>query len=375
MAATDSYTQRLRLTLVISSLGAGGAERVMANLANHWVGKGWSITLLTLDDGRLPPFYDLHPEIQHLKLSLYAESITLWQKISRNIRRLLILRRKIAASHPQVVLSFNDRTNVLVLAATRLLFVPVVVAEHIHPAAAPLGRVWETLRRCLYPRASSIVTLTERSAEYFPASWRTKIEIIPNPVLTPEREYAPNHSRQNIVVAMGRLVPQKGFDLLIDAFAQIAPEFHGWRLVLLGEGPLREELENQVHRLSLEDKVLLAGVVPRPDTYLRQAQLFVLSSRFEGFPMALCEAMANGVPVVAADCPTGPREILRPGVDGLLVVPEDVAALAHAMATLMADAPLRHEMGRRAREIVARYSLEEVDQKWERLFKGALAER
>jgi glycosyltransferase involved in cell wall biosynthesis len=121
--------------------------------------------------------------------------------------------------------------------------------------------------------------------------------------------------------------------------------------------------------------VTFVGNVQLPETFLRGADLFVLPSRFEGFPNALCEAMACGLPVIAADCPTGPREIIRPEVDGLLVATENPEALARAMARLMNDEKLRRELGRRAREITERFSLTEIDRCWERLFVEVLSTR
>jgi glycosyltransferase involved in cell wall biosynthesis len=140
------------------------------------------------------------------------------------------------------------------------------------------------------------------------------------------------------IVAAGRLDPQKGFDVLLDAFARAHDRVAGHRLVIIGEGPARGELEAQVARLGLADRVVLTGFLSNPQPTLRGAALFVLSSRYEGMGgLVLLEAMVHGLPIIATDCVTGPRDLLEDGRGGLLVPVEDVEALADAMAAHIAD--------------------------------------
>jgi glycosyltransferase involved in cell wall biosynthesis len=370
-------TEPLRLTLVISSLGAGGAQRVLSTLANRWAEKGWRLTLLTLDDGLSPPFFPLHPQVRHNPMDLYAESSGFLAKFCNNFRRLFILRRAIAASRAQMVLCFMDRTNVLVLSAMLFSSVPVIVSERIHPAVS-IGWIWEILRKLVYPGAAGIVVLTKRTLEAFPSSWKKKMVVIPNPVSVaidcPFQER--KRTKTNFtVISIGRLTEQKGFDLLIKAFSLLDGRYPDWNLLILGEGPQKSELEKLCRQLHVTEKVRLAGNVPKPEISLREADIFVLPSRFEGFPNVLCEAMACGLPVIATDCLAGPREIIRSGIDGLLVQAEDPDALARAMACLMDNGKLRRELGRRAERVADRFGLEKVDQKWERLFDEILGER
>lgn len=357
-----------RLTLVISSLGAGGAQRVMALLANHWVEQGWSVTLLTLDDGSEAPFFPVHTGIDHRHLGLYAVSGGWWRRVCNNLRRLMVLRRAIGQGRPQAVISFMDRTNILVLCATLWLRVPVIVAEHTAVGVVNLGWIWGTLRRLVYPHAAAIVVLTERGLRILPSGWRKQAVVIPNPVFPPPGpDGRMNGEPEKICLAMGSLRPEKGFDLLLLAFAEAIRYRPHWKLVILGEGGGEAALKELASQLDIADRVCFPGLVAEPRPYLKSAKLFVLSSRIEGFPMALCEAMACGLPVVATDCATGPREIVRDGIDGLLVEPENVPALAAAIGRLMDDNALRQRMGERATEVLERFGLPQVAALWEAL--------
>ena len=168
------------------------------------------------------------------------------------------------------------------------------------------------------------------------------------------------------VVAAGRLVPQKGFDVLLRAFARVdAPD---WDLVIFGEGPERARLEALRASLGLHDRVRLAGTSDVLADELARSSLFVLASRFEGFPNVLCEAMAVGLPVIATRCPAGPEEIVRDGVDGRLVGVDDVAGLARAMQELMTSPDTRARMSAASREVSERYGLARVVAEWDGVF-------
>ena len=363
----------MKLVLVIPSITAGGAERVMSILANYWADQNWAITLLTLDDGSAPPFFPLDSRIVQRPLHLFADSRHPFAAIANNLKRLIVLRRAIAREAPDAVISFLDTTNVLTLLASRGLGIPIVVSERVDLSSQPIKWAWDRLRRWAYGYAARIVILTERAREALPPSLQARCRVIPNPVLPPAEPREPATSKLTPqILAMGRLSAQKGFDVLLDAFASVRPGFPDWRLVIVGEGSLRQALETRSAEPDLAGSVSLPGQTGTPANAFRQSDLFVLSSRFEGFPNALCEAMAAGLPVIASDCPTGPREIIQDGKNGLLVPTDNVAALAEAMARLMADSRLRNTLGREARDITQRYGLTAIASLWEAVLDEAL---
>ncbi len=366
----------MRLTLVISSLSSGGAERVMSIMANYWAAKGWKITLMTFDDNTTPPFYNLDYRVLHLPLGIAGDSPNAIISIWNNWQRIRTLRSAICDSKPDTVISFMDKINVLTLLATRWLNIPVLVSERIDPTRHCIGKIWEQLRQWTYPFADRIVVQTQRIQSSFFPKLHARTCIIPNPVVLPsvEKELLDKVLGERSLVAMGRLQQQKGFDLLIQAFAKLKDRYPQWILTILGEGSLRSQLESLRSQLGLAEQIHFPGLVKNTSEFLKQADLFVMSSRFEGFPNALCEAMACGLPVISFDCPSGPREIIRDGVDGVLVPTEDVSALAAAMERLMSDEQERKRLAVNAPCVTQRFSLENVMGMWSGLIEEVINE-
>lgn len=369
-AAPAATVAPARLTLVIPTLGCGGAERVLTTMANHWAGAGRSVTLLTLEGEERRPFYPLDERVKLRPLGLVGAAAGSLDALRANARRVARLRHALGVSRPGAVVSFMETTNVLTLLATRGLGVPVVVSERIDPSRHKVGRAWSLLRRLTYPLGGAIVVAQSSAAlDYFPSRVRACGRVIPNPVVAPCA--AQTAERRNVVVSVGRLEPQKNFALLLRAFARVTARHPEWELHIFGDGPLRAELEALRSQLGLAGCVRLPGRTTDVAGELARAGLFALPSRYEGFPNALCEAMAAGLAAVATDCPSGPRDIVRDGVDGLLVPNEDEAALAAALCRLMCDGSERARLGARAREVVERFSLGCVMEMWDEALAAA----
>jgi glycosyltransferase involved in cell wall biosynthesis len=363
---------RRRVTLVISSLRAGGAERVLSRMANYWAEHGWPVTMVTLEP-TTNDFYALHPSVERVGLGVSKNSSGIWQAVRNNLHRIRMLRRAIRASRPDVVVSFMVPTTIITLLATRMWRLPVLVSERMDPVRSPVPKIWATLRRMTYPLAHAVVVQTPEAQSWADGFLRKEaVHVIPNPVSTSLRANATEMSNvanldegSRHVMGVGRLDSQKGFDLLLRAFAMCRENRPDWKLTILGDGEERERLEALTTQLGIGADVHMPGTVPDTTPFLRRANLFVLSSRYEGFPNALLEAMALGIPVIAADCASGPKRIVSHDVDGLLVPSDDAAALAAAMAALMDDEPRRLRLGQHAVDVTKRFAVDHVMGIWE----------
>lgn len=365
----------MKLAFLIHSLSTGGAERVTANLANHWAEKGWEVTIITIADRSLD-YYALAPSIRRVALGLAQDSRGPLSAIAGNLRRLRALRRTLRELGPEVAVAMMTQSNILLaLASLGLPRVTTVGSERTHPPQMPLGRAWETLRRFWYGRLDGIVALTSESAAWLRTHTRARhVVTIPNPVPWPFPRQAPllpvTPSSRKLLLAVGRLSEEKGFAALIRCFAQLAGRHPEWDLVLLGEGGLRSHLEQLAEQAGVAGRVRLAGQAGNVGDWYQAADLYVLCSRFEGFPNTLAEAMAHGVPAVSFDCDTGPRDIIRHGQDGLLVAPGDEAGLEAALDRLMGDAHARQAYARHAAQARERFSPAVTIDQWERLFNA-----
>ncbi|WP_206081117.1 glycosyltransferase family 4 protein [Marinobacter orientalis] len=366
----------MRLVILVHSLSSGGAERVTSALANYWARQGWSITIVTIA-GQEQDFYSLDAGVQRVAMGLDHPSASVWHALLHNFRRVRDLRALIRREQPDVVLGMMSTASILVALAARKTGVPVIGSERVHPPALPLGRVWERMRRFAYPRLQAVVAQTEQSAQWIrDHAGARNVQVIPNPVIYPLESQEPRVTpprAERSLLAVGRLAPQKGYERLLAAFSELAPDFPEWQLHIVGDGVCRNELEERVLSFGLTDRIRLPGAVGNVADWYRSADLFVMTSRFEGFPNTLAEALSYGLPAVSVDCDTGPRDIIRHEVDGILVPRDDHRALVDALACLMADEGLRKQYGQRATEAAQRFAPERVADMWENLFRQVAA--
>ena len=365
----------MKITLIIATLSCGGAERVLSNMANYWASRGRTVRILTFDDGGVAPFYDLHSSIELCPLNIASHSSNIFATIRKSLKRLKILRQAIIASDPDIVISFLTNENVYTLLATRFLGYPVVISERVDIRHHSEDLRWSIMRKLIYPAAETVVVQTSALRHWMEKTLRgVSVVTIPNPVVKEVGAKLKDTIVPNpYVLAVGRLInTQKGFDQLLAAFAELHNEYQDLKLVIAGEGPDKGALLNLSRELGIEDKVIMPGAIRNIGSLQENAALFVMSSLYEGFPNALCEAMASGVAVISYDCPSGPAEIIRDGIDGILVPVGDVDGLSKAMRNLMSNSSKRASMASRAAEIMDRFSAELIMDRWEALIRQAM---
>ena len=370
----------MKIAFMVSSMNAGGAERVAATLSNAWVKQGYQVTLVPTYPVKGQSFYTLDPAVRLVwladRLGKRARSLfgPVW--------KLLEMRRFLRQEQPDVVVSFLTNVNVMTLLATRGLGLPVVVCERTNPAySQSAGRVLSVMRRWLYPAASAVSVQTRATAADFGVMLKNvqALDILPNPLppdlaAMPMATLQPDAQGRFRLVAMGRLQANKQFDRLIAMFARVQDDFPDWDLFIYGEGPLRADLESQIRDLGLAGRVQLPGRTPQAWNALQKGSLFAMTSSVEGFPNALLESMALGLPAVVYDCPSGPHEMTDAGRLAKLVPLNDEDGFVAALRTLMADPEKRLQMGGKAAHAMRiSYGLPVVLAHWQAVFSRVVS--
>lgn len=369
----------LKIAIVIHSMGSGGAERVSAHLANLWSVDGAEVHLITIAKSEYD-FFSLHPTVRRHSLGLASNSKNLLWAIAANFLRICALRALFKTLKPDVVIAMMTGSAVLSLIASRNLDIRVIVSERTYPPNYHLGRIWEWLRQKTYPLAYRVVMQTGDGL-----TWLNQIIpsahglVIPNPVKYPLPVVEPfinpdDHigSERMVALGVGRLDCEKQFDRLLTAFSMLSEKYRDWDLVILGEGSESRRLLDMIANLGLQGRVFMPGRVGNICDWYTRANLYVMSSRLEGFPNTLVEAMSYGCAAVSYDCDTGPRDIIRDQVDGLLVRPVgDSNALATTLNLIMGDDVLREEMGNEAIIVRERFSLQAIYCLWQAILENS----
>ncbi|SDM22371.1 glycosyltransferase family 4 protein [Nonomuraea jiangxiensis] len=371
--------------LMLDAYGGGGTVRTVVSQANAMAAAGHRVELVSLVRRRETPQFAPDPRVTVTTLVDQRggrQPDSAGRRAWRRIRGNVVPRGEFAAGHftervERAALDYVSglRDGILVTTRPALNLISArrtpgsvvrVAQEHMNLTAYPESIRNEIARH--YGRLDAITVLTRTNRlEYQRLLPGTPIVQLPNAVHRVERERS--QQVNPVVVAAGRLVPQKGFDLLIQAFAQVVPEHPDWRLRIFGTGPRGTELAGLVEQYGLGGHVTLPGRTERLDKELADASVYALSSRFEGLPMVMIEAMTHALPVVAFDCPTGPGDVLTDGVDGVLVPPRDVDALAATLKRVIADRDLRLSLGTAAAKTALSYGADQVMPRWEKLFE------
>lgn len=374
----------MQIAIVVPSLSQGGAERVASMIAKYLVEHHHHVVLITIRSA-VEDFFSLDKRVERVALGLSRTTKNPFGSIPFNLSVVMKLRNAVRHHGVDIVLSLVDRTNIRVLLATCFLRIPIIVSERNDLQCRRLGFFWRLLRRYTYRMASVVVVQTDgaamqvRSMVKYPGN----IVVIPNAVsldlvnTSDLPKYATIQSENDIVriLAVGRLHEQKGFDLLIEAFGQVLLSVPNSELTIVGEGQERLNLIELCKAHAPSGKVHMPGAVRNIEQYYASAHIFVLSSRYEGFPNVLLEAMAFGVPSIAFDCPSGPGEIVSDEKNGIIVPAGRVDMLSSAIIRLAKDREFAHDLGvRAAHDIATRFSASNVMGLWEDLIKTQLSQ-
>jgi glycosyltransferase involved in cell wall biosynthesis len=378
---------KIKVLFFISSLSGGGAERVMVDILSHIDKSRIEPTLVLLYPCDNSPYKEYLPEdIKVVVVERKSDSFF------SKIKQVADFIKTVHKEKPRVILSMLTHNNIMAVSVRLIFRIKVIACEHIILSEFIKTRggekiLWfpvSVLVKALYRFADRVIAVSNgiRSdlIEEFNVA-ANKIQVIYNPVdinrITELSSVPPEHpffkSDVPVVVAVGRLVWQKGFDTLLRAFNLVIQEMDA-RLIVIGEGLEKESLEQMVQDFGITDKAFLIGFQRNPYQFLSGADVFVLSSNFEGLPMVILEAIACGTPVIATDCKSGPREILQDGKFGFLVPVGDERALSKAIVTLLKDRALREKFSRVARERTVDFSVDKIIKQYERVIYESITD-
>lgn len=343
----------MKICFVTATMAGGGAERVIANLSNELVKRGHEVTILLTAEMCVE--YELDSKIKVMQISERTASNNL-----ARIKRVKTLRDYFKAHKDVNYISMPTDTNIFVIFASLFLGINLIVSERNNPESYSHKKV----RDLAYLFIKKIVFQTSTASLCYSKRLQKKGKIIFNPV-TPSLSEPYRGKRNNRIVAVGRLEPQKNHKLLIDAFAmfwKIHPEYELW---IYGKGSLQEDLLKQINNLKIEENVHLAGFSKNVWSEVSDSAAYVLSSDYEGMPNSLLEAMSMGMPVISTDCPSGGSAFLiEQDKNGILVPVGDCEKLCQAMCKIVEDENFTNAIAKQAMQIREKLSIQEICNQW-----------
>lgn len=360
--------KKMHVAMLIGALTKGGAERVMVNLADDFVSRGHRVTMVT--QYQKEDEYPLNPAVKRV-ISDITEEETTNNRIVNFKRRFCKLRNIWKEERPDVILSFIGKNNMMAILTSRFLNIPVAVSVRAEPKEEYYNAVMRLSAKILFARADKVVLQTKRCFDFFPSYISRKAVILKNPVSDAFFKDRYEGEREKTIVAVGRVDANKNHELLIRAFAGIADEFPDYRLIIYGEGDLRQELICLVQGMGLSERILLPGSIHNVSDAIYKTRVFVLTSNSEGVPNTLIEAMMMGLTVIATDCPCGgPAELISNFENGILTPVGDLNKLQEKLQFVLNNLQEADTMGRKAKKTGDIFKRENVCGEWEKMLLG-----
>lgn len=372
MGENKNFSRPLKLIFVARKFAnvAGGLERISIDLMNEMARRGHQIGLMTWDESAAVPHYPIDPRVQWLKMDIGNPEVP--STMTDRLARLRRFRGFVKEFCPDVILGFQSGAALFAKVATLGLKVKILAAERVSPD------MWKYVRKGMKYRIMDVYSLAlmDQITVQFPdyreryprILWR-KIAAIHNPVFQKNAgSRIESLGGEKMMLYVARLCFQKNHELLIDAFSRLSDSFPEWKLVLAGNGEYEDRVRAQVAKLGLEDRVVFCGAVRNVDAWYQKADIVAFPSHFEGFPNALAEALAWGIPCVGLRETLGVNSLIEDKVNGLLLdaTPE---AFAAGLASLMSDPQTRQRMSEAAQKISSKYAPQNSYRLWESLLR------
>lgn len=343
------------ICFVIPSLGFGGAERVVSVLANNFIARKYTISIVCLKNEVVYPI--------DKGVALIFPDFEITRRTATLIKVIYYYRKTIKRIKPDVILSFLEFYNEITMLSLLGIRKRIFLLDRSSPYLKEQNIAQTILRKVLYPRSNGIIVQTKRAAEIINIKKLNKnILILPNPLSEIKRDWNPMPDSKTII-CVGRLEKQKNQKYLINIFNQLPND--GWVLQFIGDGSYKEELSEYVRALNLSDQVQFLGFRNDVQSLMSKSTIFAFPSLFEGFPNALLEAMAVGMPCISNNCPTGPAEIIQDGINGFLIDIGDSQEFIDKLSKLMTNPQLRSQISQEAKKIKSIYSIDFIIKKLE----------
>lgn len=357
----------MKVVILMSSLTMGGAERVATTLANYLANNGEDVHLISFDNIK-----SSYPINSNVNFYMNNDKIT-DNRIKGIIQRFKYFSNIIKKIQPDIIFTMFFQTTFYAMICKMFVKNKVVLisSERCHPKREKT-LVKRIINMQLSKMCDGFVFQTERVKQFYPKKVQRNSVVIHNAIsnkLLDEIDYSKAYT-ENIITSMGRLEEQKAHDVMIKSFANVAKEFPEYKLVIYGEGSKRKELENLIEELKLNKRVILPGTNSKALLEVSKSKIFMLTSRYEGMPNALLEAMAVGVPCISTNCEMGPAELINDGKNGYLVEVDNVEQITNTLRKLLSNEKLRNQISLESKKIIDNHSIEYIFKQYHNYFKS-----
>lgn len=340
---------------------SGGTERVATLIANELQNNTeYNVSFVSLTEEKENTFYCLDKNIKRYKL--YDKPV---RGITHYFGYVKRLKKIVKDNNIRILMDIDGIIDMYSVPIKKSTGVKIISWEHFNYYFHPAQRLRKLVRRYAVNKVDAIVTLTEEDKGYYEKnlSFKCPIKCIYNPVVWKQRvtEY---NKKSRMILSIGRLTYQKGFDMLIEAAKIVVEKNKDIKWIILGEGEERKLLEEKVKNYGLNDNIIFVGNVNNVDEYYKDAALFVMSSRFEGLPMTLLETKPYNLPIISFKCKTGPSELIADGVNGYLIEEGNISEMASKISELMNDSERRQEFSGNANIGMDKFEIKNIMRKW-----------